>query len=151
MSDHEMHTGSDPSDLRHGAQPKMLDNGDHIGNDMQEPIRLAMADFVPRNPWPFAEEKPDELSRPVYDGQGNRVGDEINHPHAQRPEFPGRAVQALQWHNGRGDAITNLAQFDWKYAAAMPNVELRTIHAHLMEAVAQARTEMRERGMVVDF
>lgn len=173
MSDHELHLGSDPSDLRHDvtgldkrAAERVLQAGDHIGNDAQESA-------APHNPWhsdpagfvPVPQF--DVRSDPAKAGVGfvakEAFGDTagpLPYPPVstsprrsdpQGPELPVRATQALQWHNGRGDTITDLAQFDWEYASNMPNVELRTIHAHLMEGIAKARQEMRVRGMVVDF
>lgn len=137
---HEMHTGSDPSDLRHSKRPEMLDNGDHVGNDTQEPA-------APRNPWHNDPEN--FVPVPQFDVRSDPAKAGVGF--VPQETFPVRATQALQWHNGRGDTITDLAQFDWEYASNMPNVELRTIHAHLMEGIAKARQEMRVRGMVVDF
>lgn len=60
--------------------------------------------------------------------------------------------QGLQWHFGNGfPPLVGLASTDWASLRDLPNVELRTIHAHLMEAISQARGAMRDRGMVVDF
>jgi hypothetical protein len=60
--------------------------------------------------------------------------------------------QGLHWAIGDGGIRFDLAAFPHEVNRRhLGNVELRTIHAHLMEAVALARAEMRERGMVVDF
>lgn len=156
MSDHELHLGSDPSDLRHDvtgldkrAAERVLQAGDHIGNDTQAPV-------VPRNPWhddpegfvPIEkfDERPPIAYPPVASSRRTEFYSDVRPPSQQR---------GLQWHSGDGAVRSNLAAFPWEVnrrnGVETSNVELRTIHAHLMEAIALARNEMRERGMVVDF
>lgn len=72
-----------PYDDRHNA-PAVLRNpvadGEHIGNDHQEQLIDAGADGHT------------SFFRPAYGSDGQHIGEEINHPHAQRPEFPGRTT-----------------------------------------------------------
>lgn len=111
--------------------------------------------------------------RPVFDDNGAHVGEEINHPHARRPEFPGMPSRVpgqnlfnppppmpafdtgLSWVSPDGTVRHNLANFPWasnrQAGVETSNIELRTMYAHLIEAATLARAEMRERGMQVDL
>lgn len=159
MSDHEMHTGSDPSDLRHNdARP--VENGEHVSSpfDQPEPQFDVRSDPAKEGVSRWAEGGPSRTPRnPVHEAGAGFVAREafgeaagplpLRVPDQWRPD-----PQGLTWHFGNGFApLVGLASTRWANLVDLPNVELRTIHAHLMEAVAQARNEMRERGMVVDF
>lgn len=116
---------TDPADLRHETPhvPRNgLDTGEHIGNSHQEPGPID----------------------PTMHGLPRRLAAYVPQEMLTR--------QGLHWAIGDGGIRFDLAAFPHdRNREYLGNVELRTIHAHLMEAVALARTEMRERGMVVDF
>lgn len=130
----------------HGQSPmgRIPDMGEHIGNDHQAPVWTEETSAAPPATEYFRRPEAPLPSR--VPGRG--LFEEI--PMAQPVTQHG-----LQWHSGDGTVRHNLAGFPWennrRIGVDTSNVELRTIHAHLMEAIALARAEMRERGMVVDF
>ena len=129
---------------------------------------------------PISEEAINSFFRPVHNAAGERIGDEINHPHAQRPEFPGEPMPSrvpgetlihprvrehgipsfgtgLNWLASAQSPIRgDLVNFDFAHVGGLggfdvSNIELRTIYAHLLETAGRVRAEMRERGMQVDL
>lgn len=126
MSNHEFRDTEEASDARFDVPHTP---GDHIGNDHQEATAFWTQEDAPlprREPArSFTAGSPDPL--PAFD-------------------------TGLQWQMGVDSPhrLVNLASIRWR-DLNISNIELRTIHAHLMETVANVRQELRDRGLVVDL
>lgn len=141
------HIEEQPYDDRHNTPPQnpFKDNGDHIGNDNQEPMpayrapsSVATEYFRPiphdvEDPGPLPYRAPAPVSIDLF---------------RTTETAPSKG---LQWVLGDGSTLVDIASWDWSNARQLSNIELRTIHAHLLETIAGVRAEMRERSMVVDF
>lgn len=107
--------------------------GEHIGNDHQEPVFRPVERF----------RAPEDMPR------RNTIIAEHN-----APSFgPGlNWVASAAW-----PTRPDLVNFDWSTAhpyentPLVSNIELRTIYAHLLETAGRIRAEMRERQMQVDL
>jgi hypothetical protein len=142
-----------------GEELRLLDNGDHIGNDHQEPRppRGFWEPQVPRTDMPSRVPGQNMLSQPTPEPAGFFRASGLplaDHPTAHPPYAPPDAP-GLQWRAPGGYVLRDLANFPWEHNRFDPqgvsNVELRTVYAHMLEAATRLRAEMRERGMQVDL
>lgn len=103
-------------------------DGEHIGNDHQEPV--------------WTEDNGG------FQLPSRRPGHNLFSPAPVIPSFG----TGLSWQaSAQSPRVDDLASIDWDSMKGMPNVELRTLFAHLMEASSAVRAEMRARAMQVDL
>ncbi len=124
-----------------------LRDGEHIGNDHQEP---AATQFVPPIEVPLS-------------AHGRQFVDELTRRERAREfrfdEMPVSTFgTGLIWRASvQSPERADLVNYDWGSRSGgapileVSNIELRTIYAHLLETAGAVRAEMRERGMQVDL